>query len=58
MKKLLTFFASIVFVLCIAKPVHAINFSYTFDSLDEAKGYMPFVINSENIDEFEIAEVK
>lgn len=29
-----------------------------FDSLGEAKGYMPFVINSENIDEFEIAEVK
>lgn len=28
-----------------------------FESIDEAKGYMPFVINSENIDEFEIVEL-
>lgn len=27
-----------------------------FSSFDEAVGYMPFVVNSENIDEFEIVE--
>lgn len=29
-----------------------------FKNADEAIGYMPFIINSENIDEFEIIEAE
>ena len=38
--------------------MYIIKVKREFDSLDEAKGYMPFVVNSENIDEFEIVEVE
>ena len=37
--------------------MYIIKVKQTFESFDEAVGFMPHIVSSENIDEFEIVEV-